>query len=174
MASQSVRLFFALWPDDDTRRRLDAIARRYRPEKTRPVVPTNLHATLVFIGQQPLEMVEPIIQAATGVSATAFDLQLQRLELWRRPQVLSLCSEVVPESLSQLHADLRQALDDLDVPTEGRKYRPHITLARKVRRYDGPAELPSPLNWRVDGFALVESFSAEAGVVYQPLHHWQL
>jgi 2'-5' RNA ligase len=166
------RLFFALWPTPNVRRALDGIARRFRPDKSRAIVSTNLHATLVFLGQQPVEFLPPIMEVAADISARPFMLTLESLQYWRRPQVLCLCPHHIPDELIRLHDDLSKALGYAGMQTEDRKYRPHVTLARKVRRYDGPGDLPQALCWPVSGFSLIESVSLERGVAYQPLGHW--
>lgn len=50
--SQTPRLFFALWPPDDLRQRLDEQAHQFPVEgRARRVPARNLHVTLAFIGE---------------------------------------------------------------------------------------------------------------------------
>ena len=172
--SSSRRLFFALWPDQGVRRSLDDIARQHRPSGSRAISPANLHATLVFLGPVDEALLVPIQQAAEYIREESFTLLMQQLQHWRRPQVLCLCSDTVPKPLLNLHHQLRQLLSDIGLETESRKYRPHVTLARKVRDYDGPACLPQAVDWKVNGFSLVESVSGPQGVEYRVLHRWSL
>ena len=172
--SQSRRLFFALWPDQDIRRLLDGIARHHRPTKSRAIVPANLHATLVFVGPVEEGLLLPIRQAAGIVRGQPFTLLMQQLQHWRRPQILCLCAEKVPEALVSLHHQLRQALDDIGLETEARKYRPHVTLARKVRQYDGLDCVQREVSWRIKDFSLIESVSGPQGVEYHELNRWPL
>jgi len=68
---------------------------------------------------------------------------------------------------------LRAALAYRGLPTESRPYRPHLTLARKVGRWEGPAEV-EPLLWRADSLTLVESRTDREGSRYEPLASWPL
>ncbi|MCW8962501.1 MAG: RNA 2',3'-cyclic phosphodiesterase [Gammaproteobacteria bacterium] len=166
------RLFFALWPDEAMRHRLDEIAAEYRPEKSRAIPVSNLHATLIFLGGQLQESVSSIEDAASSVNGQVFTLSLQQLQVWRRPQVLSLCPEQVPEELTAVHNHLQGALLDIGVSMDERSYRPHVTLARKVRHPIDISQLPSPVEWPVNGFSLIESVSTDQGVQYHELENW--
>ena len=170
--SSTHRLFFALWPDANTRHQLDEVARKYRPEKSRAIPAANLHATLIFLGQQPEEILPDIQSSASFINGQSFSLVLQIIQVWRRPRVMCLCPEQVPDELMSLHYQLRKALADVDIETEYRKYRPHVTLARKVNHPVKPDRLASGLKWRVKGFSLIESVSLAKGVRYDELSSW--
>lgn len=170
--SKSRRLFFALWPDDDIRHQLDEIARQYRPEKSRAIPVVNLHATLIFLGPQAEELLPDIQSAASSVTGQPFVLESQQIQVWRRPRVMCLCPDRVPNELMALHHQLQQALNDIGVETEDRQYRPHVTLARKVNHPVDPDRLAAPHSWSVDGFSLIESVSSAKGVRYRELSSW--
>jgi len=170
--SKTNRLFFALWPDANIRHQLNEIARRYRPEKSRAIPAANLHATLIFLGQQPEELLSDIQSSASTISGQSFSLVLKKIQVWRRPRVMCLCPDHVPDELMSLHCQLQQALADVGVNTEDRKYRPHVTLARKVNHPVKHDHLVSALNWQVKGFSLIESVSLEKGVRYDELSSW--
>jgi len=61
-----------------------------------------------------------------------------------------------------LHAALQAQLEGLGFVTDGRRFRPHVTLARRAGA--SPA-LPSgpPVSWPVHGFVLVQSHPGPAG-----------
>ncbi|TNG02963.1 MAG: RNA 2',3'-cyclic phosphodiesterase [Gammaproteobacteria bacterium] len=168
------RVFFALWPDDGVRKHLDAIAQSNRPEKSRPIRRGNLHATLNFLGNLPEERIPDLLEAASGVRGRHCVLELTKLEVWRRSAVLALCPDTVPDVLVQLHAKLDHRLIEAGFETESRKYRPHVTLARKARVKMDPVYLDTPLKWVVDEFVLVESVSISDGVRYDVLERWEL
>lgn len=171
--SDTRRLFFALWPDERVRRQLDTIARQYRPAKSRAIPRPNLHATLIFLGSMPEILLPVIVQAGASIEPRALTLTLQQLQVWRKPQVLCLCPESIPAALQQLHDELAVALHRHEIPFDERSYRPHVTLARKVRQRVAVNQLPEAIDWSVSGFSLVESVSMERGVQYVPLHQWQ-
>ena len=99
-------------------------------------------------------------------------LVMQQLELWRKPQVLCLCPETVPVALQQLHKDLVAALAQREIGFDQRAYRPHVTLARKVRMSPEKDQVDEPIKWRVNGFSLLESESTDNGVRYVVLQSW--
>ena len=67
----------------------------------------------------------------------------------------------VPAPLADLHARLGEALQRLEVPVETRRYRPHVTLARKA---SGAQPAPAPVRWQAGpGFALVQSLPGGRG-----------
>ena len=170
--SDTRRLFFALWPDEPVRKQLDAVARQYRPAKSRAIPRTNLHATLIFLGSMPETLLPDIVRAGALIQPRTFTLTLQHLQVWRKPQVLCLCPECVPTALQQLHDELAAALHFHEISFDERSYRPHVTLARKVRQRVAVSQLPEAIDWPFSGFSLVESVSMERGVHYQPLHQW--
>jgi 2'-5' RNA ligase len=167
------RLFFALWPDEAVRKQLDTAARKYRPQQSRAINKANLHATLVFIGSVRDEFLPAIFQAGDSIQPRTFTLYLQQLQVWRRPQVLCLCPESVPDVLHQLHDDLVSALGKNEINFDERSYRPHVTLARKVRKSIDTGVLEKTIEWPVRGFSLIESRSSESGVQYEPLKTWE-
>jgi len=170
--SRAHRLFFAMWPDDGIRHQLDTIARQYRPGKSRAIPVTNLHATLIFLGSQPEESLSDIQTAASSIKGQPFTLISQQIQVWRKPRVMCLCPDQVPNELMTLHHQLQQALNEVGVTTENRKYQPHVTLARKENHPYKPDRLTSPIHWQVNGFSLIESVSSARGVRYHELSSW--
>jgi 2'-5' RNA ligase len=74
------RLFFALWPDARVlARAVDAVATLVPRGAGRPLRADQLHLTLEFLGNV-----------------------LDRVEYWRRPQVLSLTASVLPGPVGTL------------------------------------------------------------------------
>jgi 2'-5' RNA ligase len=168
------RLFFALWPDATLRS--DAagrVAALVPPDRGRPQRPDQLHVTLVFLGQVAEERLDNVRAVAAEVTGTDFIFALDRLEHWRKPGVLCLTASDVPPPLTSVVEQLRVALADRGLPTESRAYRPHLTLARKVGRFEGPAEV-EPLLWRADSITLVQSRTDREGSRYEPLASWPL
>ena len=107
------RLFFALWPGPDALVAATAAVHRLVPPGTgRPQRPDQLHLTLEFLGGVPEARLGSVLEAGEAVagSATPFEIVLDRLEHWQRPQVLCLTASVVPEPLAALVRSLRTAL----------------------------------------------------------------
>jgi 2'-5' RNA ligase len=168
------RLFLALWPDDELRRRLrHLLDRTVQIRSGRPEPIANLHVTLVFIGNVAGGRVAPIERAAAGLSGTAFELALDRIGYWGRSRILWLGPREVPAALFSLVKDLRAALEPCGVTAETRPYLPHMTLARKVR-HPPPAGVIDAVNWRVNTYSLMESVPLERGSAYRELAAWRL
>jgi RNA 2',3'-cyclic 3'-phosphodiesterase len=163
------RLFFALWPSD---RQRELLRNTLRPVLTSVegdmVDRRNWHVTLVFIGDFPEEQI-PFLQAAAGaVEHEPVRLRFDRLNFWQRPKIACLQPRTTPPALESLVQSLEGVLETFDRRTEDRVYRPHVTVARRVRAFD-TLLLMRPLDLEWSGFTLVESTSSPSGVIYQPL-----
>lgn len=171
-ANGTARLFFALWPDETTRAALRHWTQPLKKQlSVRWVRPAHYHVTLVFLGPVPLAQIEPLQQLAAALPFAPFELALPRLEFWPRPQVLCLAADAVPQPLAQLVENLNGVARQLGLPVERRPFRPHLTLARKVRQ--GLAEPGAPqLAWPVREYCLVESRLSAAGPDYKVLRRF--
>lgn len=164
------RLFFALWPDERQRETLrDALSPALATVEGRPVDRHNWHVTLVFIGDFPEEQI-PFLQAAAGeLPLEPIRLRFDRLAYWPRAKVAALLPLNTPEPLQRLASSLEESLRAFDFEPEERLFRPHITVARRVRQFDAiPLARPVDLEW--EGFALLESAPVQGGVRYRPIN----
>jgi 2'-5' RNA ligase len=169
MADPKLRLFFALWPDPQTRASLAALAERVAAETCgRATTPDNVHLTLAFLGAQPRDSVAELVARAEAIDASPFVLTLDHVDCWRKNAVAWLGASEIPPALASLRKALLAALAPLHIDDEGRPFAVHVTLARKVttllRR-----ELPAPIAWPVDGWVLVASDTRGKGPVYRVL-----
>lgn len=169
------RLFFALWPSDAQRQAMvDWIDALGLGQQGRPVSEQNLHITLVFLGDTPLDRVDCIISRAAPSNAASFVLRFDRLGYFRRAQVLWAGVSHLPPVLARLHHELEQALVPCGYRPEPREFTPHLTLRRKVaRKPELPAD-PSPLLWPIDQFCLVSSMLTPAGAEYSVVKRYPL
>jgi 2'-5' RNA ligase len=137
--ARNVRLFLALWPTPQVRSGLLAWRDAFAwPASATVVAPERLHMTLHFIGAVPAERVDAV-QAGLAIEPAAFELRFGRAEVWPRGiAVLRPLAE--PPALHDLHQRLGEALRALDLPTEARPFRPHVTFARRADD-TGPAAL---------------------------------
>lgn len=175
---EQARVFFALWPDERVRARLQQAAidaaRRFAG---RAMQPDTLHLTLAFIGAVDLDQLPALHAAAAEASGSAFRLTLDRLGFWPHNRVLWAGSSRTEPELSGLALSLADRLKAAGWPTDvggGRPYAPHITLVRNVgtRR----PELPEldPIAWDCREFVLVRSRLSSRGAAYEILAHWPL
>ena len=71
-----------------------------------------------------------------------------------------------PPGLLALHANLSAALLALGLEPEARKFRPHVTLARRANSVVVPPEADK-LVWNIGGYALVESKPGNGGAAWR-------
>ncbi|GAB3651431.1 hypothetical protein GCM10028813_21450 [Ramlibacter alkalitolerans] len=164
-----LRLFLALWPSPDTATALQARAdawdwsagaRRTRPER--------LHITLHFIGAVNAPDVLPL-QAALDLAWEGCELVLDREEVWPGG-IAVLEASRVPQPLAALHAELAERLRARELPVQSRRYRPHVTFARKAQGSRAPPE-PAPLRWATGSdYLLMQSLPGGRG--YVPLQRF--
>jgi 2'-5' RNA ligase len=172
MAEQ--RLFFGLWPDPASRDRLARLAGQFQPPGGRRHHPDDLHITLVFLGQVDAARQPCIYQVADSVQASSFTLRLDTLGHWPRPRILWCGPNEVPGSLQRLVADLQQGLLACGFEPERRRYKPHVTLHRKVHHAKTDT-LEQPIEWQAREFVLAASEGGAPGQSrYRILHRWPL
>lgn len=165
------RLFFALWPDSETRR---ALARHGAslPPGGRPVTAANLHMTLAFLGAVPATALPAIRAIGEQMLPPRLELLLDHTGYWSGPRVLWLGPESTPLALNSLVDALRDALAARQLPVDQRPWLPHVSLRRQLRTHPGSGT-GEPVRWPVSGFSLLESLSTPSGVVYRPLASWR-
>jgi len=168
------RLFFALWPDAHLRTILsERVPHVLQGLGGKPQRPDQWHVTLEFLGEVASDRQAALHRAAGRVRAEPFTVSFDQLDHWRKPQVYCLAASVVPAPLAVLMGDLRTALAEEGFTPEAREFRPHVTLARKVKMAR-QGRLEPPVAWPADRFALVRSVTDPAGSRYEPLHWWNL
>ena len=163
------KLFFALWPSHRQREQLrDAIGPALSGVEGHAVDRRNWHVTLVFIGDFPEERIPGLLAAASVIEPGEIRLRFDTLTFWQRPKIACAHARTVPPSLERLVTTLQQTLIPFGYAPDPRVYRPHITVARKVRTFQevGLAR-PVELSWTE--FELMESVSFRGEVQYHPV-----
>jgi 2'-5' RNA ligase len=177
------RLFVALRPPRDVRAALLAVAggvpgARWQEDE-------QLHVTTRFIGAVDARTAEDVAAALAGVAAPApivriagtgrFERKGRTDALWARP--------VPAEPLAALHAKVDRALARAGIAPEGRRYLPHVTLARFSR---GAGDEAAVARWLAETAALAtapfplthlilfESHLGHAGARYEAIMRWPL
>jgi 2'-5' RNA ligase len=178
-ASEPVqRLFFALWPSSGMRRELSLATQRAVSECRGRAVPChNLHATLAFLGNVPKSRVPELMRLAGAQAAAVIhvplSLSFDTLEHWPRPKILcALATQASPQA-SALAAALKDSTAAAGFHPDLKPFHAHVTVARKV--LDCPQLPPfSPVVWRFEAFALIDSRTEKAGPVYSVVESWSL
>lgn len=153
MIAPRPNLFYALWPDDQTRTELAKLQARIHGRLTRP---QNLHLTLAFLGPQPEALLPVLRSILAHLDAEPMDLEIDRLGYFSKNRIAWAGMHTTPPALSHLQKVLVQELTRKGIACEASKvYRPHITLARRA---DAPSDLPyTPFRWRAEHIVLAQS-----------------
>lgn len=164
------RLFFALWPDDNTRLQCLNIREAIDSGKIKPVHAANLHVTLVFLGNVAADKEIALRQAVANIFVPEITLRFNKLSFWKKPGILCLTATGLCPELISLVDHLSTLARKLDIKIDERAYQPHVTLAKKVKEPD-ILEF-EPITWRSNAFCLVESCTLLSGVQYRIVEQW--
>jgi RNA 2',3'-cyclic 3'-phosphodiesterase len=147
------------------------------------VAPENLHVTLRFIGEVDEAEAEDIDAVLATIRHPAFPLALHGADCFGSGKKVRVVWAGVEQSepLMHLYGKVESALVRLGLDPEGRKYKPHVTLARlrdTPRRHLG-AFLAAAGSFRtepftVTGFTLYRSFLGRQGAHYEALAEYPL
>ncbi len=171
MAEQ--RVFFGLRPARATREALLALPRDLGIESGRLQHVDDVHMTLVFIGQVEEACLSRLRELAIGVSGARVELNMDRLEYWRRPRIACAGLSSPPPALLDLQRRLARTLRDAGFVIESRAYRPHVTLVRKAPPFEA-IPIEKPLHWNADRFLLYASVSDGRLPRYRPIETFSL
>ncbi len=167
------RLFFALWPDEEIRSKIDNITKQIKEENCRLVKKSNLHITLEFLGETSEDNQQALEKSVSQITVDPFNIELTRVGFWKKPQILWIGTTHIPKQLQQLVKSIKKCAKQQGLKIDQREYKPHVTIARKVKQIIVPKET-FRIQWHVNSFALVTSKSTESGVDYQVLQEWPL
>jgi 2'-5' RNA ligase len=169
----SLRLFFALWPDDATQ---DALYRSgkwlHKHWGGRLMRRDTLHITLAFLGRTPVEQLDTLAACADTARTDAFELHLDQTGYWRHNRIGWLGASETPPQHFELVNTLNAALQAAGFPVDARPHVPHITLLRNTAGGDVPA--CKPVRWPVNDFVLVKSVTESDGAHYEVIRRWPL
>jgi 2'-5' RNA ligase len=166
------RLFVAVWPTAAVLGRIEEIQAQL-PPKGRHVRPANVHLTLAFLGDVTSARLAECERALGGVEASAFELVLDRIGVWRRSRIVWLGTSAEAPAVQHLAGQVSSRLAGVGFPREVRPFRTHVTLARKLDRLPRPPEF-RPVEWPVQRFALTASELSPAGARYRNVREWSL
>lgn len=122
-----MRLFAGLEPTPDFRAALSELQTLLRRAgvEGRYLSPANLHMTLAFIGEWPVDVTETLPRIIEP-----FSIKLSHLGVFTGAKVLWAGISLSPE-LNDLAGKVRKRLDESDIPYDRQSFNPHITLIRK-------------------------------------------
>jgi 2'-5' RNA ligase len=131
--------------------------------------PENYHITLRFIGDIDDRLAQDIASLLDGVRKRPFDVRFDELASFGGHKPRAVIAAVDPVSpLVELQAEHERLMRRAGLEPEGRKFIPHVTLARlrdsssrEVADYLSTRAAPFSSSFRVSRFVL---FSARASV----------
>ena len=173
LPAETLRLFFALWPDDATRDALDRTGKWLHPHwGGRRMRADTLHLTLAFLGNTPLATRDSLLPHVDALRAGAFDLLLGQPGYWPHNRIGWLGCREISAPLAGLAERLRHGLSEARVLFDAKPFVSHVTLLRQAE--GGPVSFCSPVHWRVRDFVLVASTRGVSGTHYRILRRWPL
>lgn len=171
-----IRLFVALELPTSHRQRLLSLCHGVRD--ARWVTAENLHLTLRFIGEVEEPEAVDIIAALLSVKAEGFPLTLDGVGHFKTGRrIRSLWAGIAAcEALMSLQERIDGALRRAGIAADGRRFTPHITLARlkggtpeRIGQWLESNGLFWAEPFTVEEFVLVESYRGHNGSKYAPM-----
>ncbi len=149
---------------------------------TRWVKPENLHVTLRFIGEASRGAAQDLDAALGDVHVPAFEMRFCGIgDFSKKSRLKALWSGVAANpALTHLQGKVEKAAQRAGFAPEGRKFTPHVTLARfKGQRVDLGHYLEtngafSTEPFVVENFTLFESHLGHGGSHYVVLNEYPL
>ncbi len=169
----TLRLFFALWPDDATRAALNRTGKwLHQHWGGRRMHADTLHITLAFLGSTPVEQLDVLAACADTVRTEAFELILDQAGYWPNKRIGWLGASQPPPQHFDLVGALNTALQGAGFAVDARPHVPHVTLLRNTA--GGEVPLCTPVHWPVSDFVLVKSVTENEGAHYEVIRRWPL
>ena len=158
------RFFFALWPDNLTRKNIVKCRSQYSlsgyiSEQSK------LHITLLFLDKLNVNQQQNIIRQAEKIICPEFKICLTHTGYFKKSKAVWLGLKSTPDALLELHEQLLYIAEKSHISIQQQAYKPHVTLARKSVSIGTQQILP--ITWQIKNFVLVESTDTNKGVKYQ-------
>jgi len=176
-----IRLFVAIDLPGELRQRLAMLC--HGPGGANWVAPENLHLTLRFIGEVQEPEIEEIVGRLRAIHSPPFVLTLAgagHFESRRRVRALWIGIERSP-ALIALQGRVEAALQRAGLAPEGRRFSPHVTLARlksgapaEAHRWLAANGMFRAMPFTVAGFVLYSSRLGRGGASYLPVEEFPL
>jgi len=186
----AIRCFLAFELPVDIKRIIMAISEDVRqlPLNVRWVNVTNIHLTIVFIGNVQEEQIRPIQDIVKDVCQGygPFNIGIKGIGLFgskRNPRVLWIGLDGAIDRMACFRDDLQKKLRPFGIKEEKRRFKPHLTLGRfrkgartgthlddLLSKYH---DLTSP-EGIIEELALFKSDLKPGGAVYSKLNGWRL
>jgi 2'-5' RNA ligase len=186
----AIRSFLAFELPVDIKRIIMAISEDVRqlPLDVRWVNVTNIHITIVFMGDVQEEQIKPIqgIIRDVCLGYGPFSIAIKGIGLFgsrRNPRVLWIGLDGAIDRMGYFRDDLQKKLRSFGIKEEKRRFKPHLTLGRFRKGARAGAhlndflsnhhDLTSP-DCTIKELVLFKSDLRPGGAVYSKLNGWPL
>ena len=166
-----MRLFIAINPDDETRRRLVALldALRSRSSRGRFTIPENIHLTLAFLGECDPSKTEKIKNAMGSVQFTQFSMSVDRIGRFRRDGGDIWWAGIAENGkLTEIRGALVKELAAEGIGVDER-FEAHMTIGREIRTDERPYDV-EPFTLTVNSVDLMRSERIDGVLMYTMIH----
>ena len=182
----SKRLFIAVDISDDARTLaadlIVTLRKEFPARGVSWVRPENLHITIKFLGDTDEQTEAKLIETLDRITSTciSFKLQLSSPEVLGK-RVMSIAVKGDSATVFSLEMVIDTECERLGFKREGRRFHPHITLAR-VRDPKAVASIAqefrqlqiTPVEFKVKNLTLYESRHAPGGSIYSIVRKFEL
>ena len=169
-----MRYFLGLNLEPAIKLAIDDWRHKALPKFQFPVTASNLHITLVFLGNVNHKALEQLTARIDAITASPFSLHLNQLGYWSKPRVLWLGAQTVDDNMYALVENLTQAANQCGMNIPKQPYIPHVSLARKLNSNPAAAIIEPNFACDFDQIHLYESVSGSNGVQYLIRDSWSL
>lgn len=190
---EQVRCFIAIELPDEIKRGLKELQAQLKSGGQAPVKwgdPDNIHLTLKFLGNVAIdktgEITASMTKAVQGVSP--FQLEVKELGVFpnpRRVQIIWVGVSGEVDKLASLQQRLESNLEGLGFVPEGRRFTPHLTLARlrdratpdereRLGQLIADTEFDAAFSFPVEAINLMKSQLTREGPIYSRISSVEL
>lgn len=178
--SDKLRLFIAVDLPQDLKMDLKRLT-RHEVRGVRWSRMRQLHITLHFLGDTKASLIPKLMEELSQIKIECFKLTLNDCGFfpgYEHPRVFWLGLDESPV-LNQLHEHVEDVLASLNLETEERSFKPHMTVARLTKEYQSRRsnghifELAEPFmdrSFEIDAFHLYASDQQAGGAIYTRIH----
>ncbi|HJQ25005.1 MAG TPA: RNA 2',3'-cyclic phosphodiesterase [Blastocatellia bacterium] len=170
----SIRTFVCIEVPAAIKARLEALQRTLRQSDVPIswVKPANIHLTLKFLGDVAASRIEDVRHAVERAcqSIPPFEISVEGsggFPSAKRPRVLWVGLAPLPEALRRLHSNVEAELEREGFAREGRRFAPHLTIARVRDPFKAQATVEA---LQAAGFAAETFRATEVVVMRSELH----
>ncbi len=167
-----MRYFIAISPSPEIILKINSWFSFNWPAVRKPVAPRNYHLTLAFLGELRNSQLSTLCDLLSHIEFSSFALDLDDTGYWPHNGLLWLGPSTTPVSLTELAKNCRLAGNRVQISSEKKAYKPHLTLARRLTVPPLQPLQTAVFNLKIEQFELYESINGKSGVRYREVQRW--